>query len=543
MAGKSKKNKRPKNEGLEVTTQLLEYILAATLLFFSVLVPLYTRNGYYQIGDAKFAVYKYIMLTGFGVFLICFVAYLISFWTDVYTRERLIQVLKEKKGKYLSITDWFVIAYFFFVILSVFAGGYYQDALWGYPGWCMGFLSQLSFVLLYFAVSRFGRYWKAVLWVLCMTAALVFWFGVLHRLMIDPLGYYEGISDVNKAQFLSTLGQASWYASFLAVVLPLGIGTFLFTEKKPVFWLSGLYVFLGFCTLVTQNSDSAYMALMGFMLTFLWFAAGQKESFLRLLWVCTLFLGAGRWMAVLLKSHPNTITDYDFATDFILHNPICYLFLFLFLALSVAGTVWKEKWNYPHKAMQILRVVVLSLTGVFVFASVLLIVLKAKGALPEALALKLSGISYMNWHEGWGNGRGATWVFTVKMFSKESLLHKLFGVGPDCYYSYASSEFAQRLSDIWGDRALTNAHNEWLNMMVNAGILGAAAYIGIFISAARRFGKGQQNRILIAFAASIFSYMAYDFFCYQQVLCTPFLFMILGIGEYLIRKDKGQSLV
>ena len=134
--------------------------------------------------------------------------------------------------------------------------------------------------------------------------------------------------------------------------------------------------------------------------------------------------------------------------------------------------------------------------------------------------------------------RGKTWAFTVQMFSDESILHKFFGVGPDCYYSYASGEYAERLTQMWGDRALTNAHNEWLNMVINAGILGAAAYIGIFVSSVRNNVKRQDNRIHLAFAASIVSYMAYDFFCYQQVLCTPFIFMFMGIEEYLLRKEQ-----
>jgi hypothetical protein len=36
-------------------------------------------------------------------------------------------------------------------------------------------------------------------------------------------------------------------------------------------------------------------------------------------------------------------------------------------------------------------------------------------------------------------------------------------------------------------------------------------------------------------AAAAVSYMAYNFFCYQEVLCTPFIFILLGIGEYIWR--------
>lgn len=35
--------------------------------------------------------------------------------------------------------------------------------------------------------------------------------------------------------------------------------------------------------------------------------------------------------------------------------------------------------------------------------------------------------------------------------------------------------------------------------------------------------------------------MAYNFFCYQQVCCTPFVFLVMGIGEYIWRREAEHS--
>lgn len=543
MANKIKKQKQlKKSAGLVIFGQIMEYVLAAVLFLLCCVVPLYTRDGYYQIGDAKFQAYKYIMLGGFGVLLVLLIMYGAFAAKDPVVR----MAFQEQKSKgmsgVLSATDWFVIAYMAAVILSVFSGGFYREALWGYDGWYMGLMAQISFVLLYFFVSRFGRYWKAVLSVFCFVSVIVFVYGILNRLLIDPLGYYEGLTEYYKSKFLSTLGQASWYGSFVTVVLPIGITVFLYTGKRYLFLISGAFVFTGFCTLVTQNIDSAYFAMAGFMLVFFWLATENKERFLRFLWILVLFFGAGKVMYLLLQKHPNTIYDYDFVTNFVLNKKAGWFILGVLFVVCILLTVLRDKWNYPVRIMKWFRGIVFVLFGVILLGSVCLIVLKAKGMLPESLSEKLAMISYMNWDERWGNGRGATWTFTVQMFAEESFLHKFFGVGPDCYNAYASRLYQARLTQMWGDSALTNAHNEWMNMVINCGLLGAACYIGIFVSAAKRFlKKRDRDFMLVTFSACIVSYMAYNFFCYQQVLCTPFIFMIIGMGEYIIRRKKAEE--
>ena len=86
---------------------------------------------------------------------------------------------------------------------------------------------------------------------------------------------------------------------------------------------------------------------------------------------------------------------------------------------------------------------------------------------------------------------------------------------------------------------LTCAHNEWLNALVNLGIVGVTAYIGIFVSAFRRFlKKADDYPELIAIAVSIVCYMGHNFFCYQQIICTPVIFILMGAGESVIRYGK-----
>lgn len=505
----------------------MEYVLAATLIVMCVAVSFYAKEGYNQIGNAKFTAYRTVLTIGFFLFLTLGAAYLVFF-------------LRQKKEWKLSVTDCCVLAYLFFVTIAVFSGGFYEEALWGSFGWNMGWMSQLSFVLIYLALSRFGTYYRVILAAFCGSAFVVFSIAVLHRMQIDPVGFYDGLQGYQTAQFLSTMGQATWYASYLAVALPVGIAVFLFSEKSALRVLGGIYTAVGFASLVTQNSDSAYFALAGFMLVFFWVCLEKRETLNRFLEVCTLFFAAGKTMHFLMRIHPNPDLEYDFVTNMILNGNITWILLGLCLFLTV---FLYSRRNRSYSAVRILWVRRMVIAGVAaaLIAAVSFIFLQTKGLLRGRLGETLGAVSYFNWNDDWGNGRGRIWGFSVRVFAGESLMHKLFGVGPDCFSSYVETFHAEEARLLWGDKVLTNAHNEWLTTLIGTGILGALAYIGIFVTAVRRNLRAwQQDFLLVGVTASVVSYMAYNFFCYQQVCCTPFVFMLLGMGEYLLRNGKGR---
>lgn len=124
-----------------------------------------------------------------------------------------------------------------------------------------------------------------------------------------------------------------------------------------------------------------------------------------------------------------------------------------------------------------------------------------------------------------GEWTGLYLVDHRKMIMEMNPFHKLFGVGPDHFAGYAYSLYEEELNWKWGNNVLTNAHNEWVNMIVDYGFLGAAAYIGFFLSALVRFVKNSEDSpVFLCAAGCIVSYMGHNLFCYQQVLCTPFVF-------------------
>ena len=68
--------------------------------------------------------------------------------------------------------------------------------------------------------------------------------------------------------------------------------------------------------------------------------------------------------------------------------------------------------------------------------------------------------------------------------------------------------------------------------------MGFGCFVGAFAAAVVRFmKKAHVESALYLCAASILLYMLHNMVSFQQILNVPFVFMILGIGEGICRKD------
>lgn len=534
MAVKLAKKKKPKeNTGKLITNSFLEYLCAFWAVVLAIAVPMYMKDGYYQIGTAKFEAYACVVVFGMPILLLLVLLYCIF---SIKEKGMSVQGAKDL-WEGMSVTDRFVLFYIVSVLVSFCACGHWTEAFWGYTGWFMGLFSQLSFVLIYFICSRFLKDSSLVLSVLCVVSAYVFVLGVLHRLLIDPIGVYETISDYYKMQFLSTLGQTSWYSSFLTTVLPLGMFAFWYFKHYALRILSGLLVLASFMTMVTQNTDSAYFGFAAATLVLFHASVKDARRMRRFFEVMLLFTLAPKCMQLLLKVYPNEFMIWDVISQMLIFDKRIWILSALIAVLIAVFAVLDKKEKYSPKVMRIVRNVIYGLVIGFLCFWVAVLIWSAKRELPLPIQALAEKVPYLYWHDEWGNGRGFTWSITAQMLGEMNLKNRLFGVGPDCYAIYAHGNYNEQMKAGWGDMILTNAHNEWLNMFMNGGLLGGITYLGIFLSALVRFVKQSENRpVLLGLAACIAAYMAHNVFCYQQVLCTPFVFLFLAIGEYQIRK-------
>lgn len=568
MSSKKKKAGEPEQS---VAQQIVDYGMSMLMLLYvsSMLVfyPLYYQHKYLDMGDAKYGFFRNISIT----FLIFFLIFLAS-WIIAY-RDKL--KLSSILGRF-STTDWFATAFLVLSYLSYFFSEYQKpvpgdssSALVGYNGWYMGLLSQVMFVLIFFAVSRFWTWSEFTLFSAIVTSGLVYQIAILQRFSIDPLGMYEGLGPEYIEKFLSTLGQTTWFSSYAILAFPLAVYYFWHDDRRWVRILTGIVVALGFGSLCTAHSDSGYVAYVLILMVFFWFSLESNKKFARFLEIVLVGLVSFRIIGSMQLCFPEKliqliaedqkisffITQSNFMEAMLLIVAVIYIVYYLFCSSSwkevqktekgkkgqESGAATAKKQKFEISRFLWLRKLMIIAAAAVLFGVVLVIVFTTKKMLPDALA-GFYNVGFFNFNDIWGNCRGFNWRMSLQAISNASFKDMLIGVGPDCFAMSMDKYCAEEVAVFWHGMKLACAHNEFLNMLVTQGILGVTAYVGIFVSFIVRCVKsGKGTMTVVPFAAAALAYMGHNFFCYQQCICTPIVFLLMGIGELLMRNETQSK--
>lgn len=540
-------------------TMLCRSILKAYFVVIAVVYPLYAPGGYVQIGEVKYYFFRnvtLVMLAAAGGIIIL---------TALAGREREWIV---KHYREMSVTDWFAYGYCLAVMLSYLCSDYKQDALWGEEGWYMGAMSQIMFVLMYFLFSRyFGederktftpegksagiRYstlevkWLGI-W-LC-TSVLVFLLGIANRYSLYPI-VMEGQTET----FISTLGNINWFCGYWAVTAPIGIVLYWCSRKGIVRLLLGIYSFIAMLSGVTQGSSSAYLVFLMLLFVLLVMSLQSDEKLYCFLELC-LFFTAACLAAGFMQDLPgfsynywvNASEERSLITSMLLTSRVMITVFVLLAGIYVVFRILGRHGQFLTAKRRcffsVLAAVVIVASCVLTF----LLMVESEMIQFRDVSGTVERDSYMEivFNEDWGNGRGATWKCGIDAYNSMDTLHKLVGIGPDCFadYIYDVPELAERMVDRFYDLRLTNAHNEWLTMLVNTGALGFFCYVGIFATAFTRYlRRADEQPLLYVCAVVLLAYTVHNMVSFQQILHTPYVFVVLGIGEGVARGWKREK--
>ncbi len=524
-----------KNDGQGVKTPvskvILKDVVAVYVFFMFAIYPLYYEDKYYNMGDAKWHFFRWVTLVGIILMGAAFL------WYQLYLAR------KGKVRNYwdirkTSFTDRFVLAYGLIAILSYALSPFKDNTLIGYDGWYMGLISQLAFITIYYFVSRFWRWDEIVLTIFLTVSMVVFLICILNRFMIDPLEMYVGLDERYIINFISTLGQATWFSSYMVLLFPIGLFAFWCYDRSAIRVFSGLYVLIGTITMIAQNSDSAIMAYGFIYIGLFCFSFNDNLKMKRFLQCLILLFAGWKIMGILQTVFADRAVVLSNSMRSLSMGMISWVLLILSVLVYIGYLRLLSRDGFYIGNLKPVRTGLIILCVALVFTVVLYIGLNTGGALSgTALA---SDNNYLLFDEFWGNNRGSSWMVAAGTFIKSDPIRKLFGAGPDGFYNQVYRYYAAELTAKWGENTvLTCAHNEWLNSFITVGIAGAVAYIGIFVGAIVRFSKhAERTPEVIAPVLCILAYMAHNFFCYQQIICTPIIFIIIGAGEELCRNGR-----
>lgn len=537
----SNKNRKKSSTGKKsfgfYLNNLGNILLWCVLLAFFLILPLYFKNGYELIATNK---YKCLMIISkYAVFIVGgFSLIYFSLW-GMNKDER-------KKFKPLFETDVFILAFIIIAVISHLFSDYkavgekgdfwfYEGSLWGTSGWYMGLMTLLPLVGMYFAASRFLKYDRRIWIPVIFVSSLIFLWGILNRYEIYPIEM-----EYQSSAFISSLGNINWFAGYESVIAPISFGLYFSSEKPLTKGILIVPVVIADLAILLNGSDSAVFGYCVMSVVLLLVSIGINGGFRRFLELQIMFTGAGLFICIEDLLFPGVKNYSSGFADVFCKGASAVFFFCISVLLAVVCIVFEEKGKAVSKdAREKLPIIVGIAVAILVALFVLLIIINT---LSKGVIAGTGSIFYFN--GDWGSARGATFTTGVYTFEGMNFWKKLIGAGPDCFY-FAQKDCTKAYDYAVGyfdGSRLTNAHCEFLTLLVNVGIFGALSFVGICAASIKSYVKRiTDNPELIIFVLSIVYYLSNNLFSFEQVTSTPFLFLMLGIGGAALVSVKKSA--
>ena len=484
----------------------------------TVILPLYAVGGWWKLGDTKYSLFRNMTLFCLGTWLIMSAMEYIS---GTWVRHK------------FSSLDITMLLYGGVVVISACCSPYPDTAWFGYQDWHMGAITQLLFVGIYFMIanSRFKNDIIVRIWQISFLAVVLL--GVLHRLGLDPLLLMKGVEplDWEYSHMISTIGNINWLCGYCSVAMVPVVTGYLYEKKNVNELLLLAACSLTLLLLLIQGSDmgillvvlclllSMLRGIKDMMILFkTLILAGATCILLRLYGRIVMALGESAWLSLPADGLPIAFYTWN---GWLLVGSFLLIICALFRVYAGKFCQNKKGAYIGGAAFAFVSILVLGGFGILFFRTI------ASGVSVSDLISQLLAR---------GNERVPLWRLSLESFLEGDWRQKLVGAGPDCFAEYVYSEFTGSVipdtAGHWANAVFANAHNEWLNHLVNLGIMGTMSYFAIFVSAGFRYRK-DPNAVM-----ALVLYFSVSLVGFQQCLSTPFLFLILGMCENKRRQRK-----
>ncbi len=537
-------------------------LLNVYLVLLFIIFPFYYERGFSNIGTAKGRFYRiityyYQLHSGIRIptfFLLCAVGVI---WLIIYVlrhggKKAFSGYEDIKAVTKIDAVDIFAIAYLVLTILACILTPYRKYFFWGFPRWYMGLLFQISIIVIYILASRFWK-WRKTVFILMMAALfLIMLLGLMNHFKIDPMGFYGDFTNGKKRRaFFSLIGQRTVYSGYVATLFPIGVWLYMDAKNNIIKSLSAVFLVIGFASIATCNASSSFLGLAG-MFTVLFCVSFMDNRYMKaFLETVLIMLLSWRLVGILQNAFPDRTGDAGLESMmlFVTQRKEMWALILAVAAAYGAFLLLMRKNKIDVTKLTAVRNILIAFLFIFIALVVLYIILNTKELLPEKLRSSREynhSENYLIFNGIWGNHRGGAWIASFRALSgalKDDPVRFILGAGPDEYYEIVMHYCGDYIKSIYNETVVNCAHNEWLDRFVNGGILGGAAYAGIFVSSFFiMMRKTDKHRELAAILACMASYAAHNFFCYQRMTCTPYIFTLIGVGMCIVRYGKVRTI-
>lgn len=508
----------------EVICDLL-YIL---LFVMTTIYTLYRPNGYVELGEEKFKLFRLICL---AIFLIsgASLAVLLSRKNERKKLQNDIAGILRGHGAY-GIWDVFCIAAVASHLLSFFLAYDRTTALWGITGWRTGLLPFLAMFLLFASFARYFRLRTGFYGILLLAPTLVGLLGILNRFDV----YVDLLIFQTDSYYLSTIGNINWFAGFLSVFLPVAPAVFMNAKDRKELCLSCACSAVFLVAALLQGSDSIVPAISGMYAVLLFAGCADRARWQRFLLLVSLQGLCMEICACLIRYSGK----YNFYIEESIAARLCVRHTGVILLALAAGLLFvsKKRADRVFPGKRICRAVGMITIAVLLAGCIAGLILWYSIDHPDRVYTWFRSDALVLTND-WGSTRGGTYRLSFMLFRSLPFSGKLFGIGQDCIYAYTTQvpELMAFAKETFGSRILTNAHSIPLTTMINRGWVGLIADTGFYVTGciccADTYRKHPDDTCSLMALAATVSCLINGLVSFEQLLSTPFLFVLLGVAR------------
>lgn len=493
--------------------KLREKCVGIYLVVMILVYPLFFRDDYNDIMHAKRDFY---LITG-GIFLI------------------LMLLLEVEKKKWDEERPW---KYFYALLLAEVLSLFFatlgcadhKDVFWGLSG---RYLGSAAMIMGIFSVYFIGKYmkWHPILnWALILGSGAVCLLQGLNTLGYDPLSMKEDLTSAYYYTFNSTIGNINFNATFDCLAIPVGMVLYLLCKEKRRKWVYAAWLAVCYFGMIGCLSESVYLGVGVAFLVLFGYALGKKEYLERFFDLVGIFTLAVLVWWGLMQARADI---HAFLSRGMAHYTVRRAVLLLGLLAFLLGKWFCKRTRYDDfKRFRKGYVAILAFG--FLALVALSVRYNASGAEPTG------GLStYLIFNDQWGSGRGYVWKRSFGLFREFDVWDKLFGCGMTGFGPLMDATYGT--VDTNGVLFI-DAHNEYIQMLVTMGIVGAFAYIGTMVyllaMSVRAFAKNEEALLGVVGVAA---FMAQGMVNNPQIVTTPLMFCEFGIFWHIIRKSMAAT--
>ena len=350
---------------------------------------------------------------------------------------------------------------------------------------------------------------------------------------LNRFGFYPIPISGKHPLYISTIGNINWFCGFFIMITAMELVLFFQANTIKKKWLFGVVLFLSLSAMICQGSLSGYVTLLILLLLLLKPALQNKQSFLTFLEVCLLLFGSCSVLYLTGYFIPGAYVEYDPIVYLAAFSPLPLICLFIISLLHMLVRFLAKDFNLSFLYKHIVIFVVLSFVGYLLLCLI-------NTFWPHRTPF-LNGISAFTFDRFWWSTRGGTYTIGFQAYISLPWWRWFVGIGPDCFLTYVYDNLDKvTMAKCFKVQPLANAHNEFLTMLVNTGLLGAAAYAGIFFNAIKK-GVKSANPFMKVILFGILGYMINNLFSFQQIISTSYVFVLLGILRNLSGKEPSNA--